>query len=139
MRLITQGESPQDDRQLFASLGTLLTDLRVHQQLGMAITSQAGDIWLLYEATDGVYAFAQLRPLKSRKAAHLRYLYGTADAQRDLLARVIDLAMQQGLRELHTNDRAGHQELPAAGFTIRPNNRQGAFVRWQLDLQEPQA
>jgi hypothetical protein len=139
MRLITQGDSQKDDRHLFASLGPLLTDLRVHQQLGMAITSQAGDLWLLAETAGAVQAFAQLRPLKSRKATHLRYLYGSADAQRELLERAIDWARQHGLRELHTNDRAGHTVLPAAGFTVRPTNRHGSFVRWQLDLQEPKA
>jgi hypothetical protein len=131
---ITQGESQQADRDLFATLGPLLTSLQLHKKLGMAITSQPGDRWLIEEEGGEAKAFAQARPLKSRKAAHIRYLHGDEDQQRQLLQIIIDWAAAEGLRELYTNERASNQALITAGFTIRPNNRTGAFVRWQLDM-----
>lgn len=135
-----QGTDPTADRELFGLLGTLLTDARVHDQLGMAVTTRPGDIWhVALDKHGGVNGFAVVRPLKSRKSAHIRYLFAINSpirTQRSLVEKIIADARDNELEALHTNDRASNTTWAQLGFKIIPSNRRGAFVRWQLDLEK---
>jgi len=143
IRTYTQGERPESDRELFCAVGQALADAAIHKDLGMAVTSRPGDVWHVAVAKGGALeGFAVTRPLKSGKAAHVRFLY--ADKQhrnvRDsLLQAVIKLARKKKLKSLSTRDRANSMVWQRFDFSVvtEPQKRRGEFVRWMLILENP--
>lgn len=115
IHIYTQGKSASSDGELFGTLGAMIADIELHKLLG----------------------FALVRPLKSQKSAHIRFLHahGPASHARQLLASVLKAAQAAGLRTLHTNDRADTAIWPAHGFERVKSNRRGSFVRWQLNIE----
>lgn len=138
VRTYTQGQSAESDWDLFGLLGPTITDAQVHEQLGMAVTSRTGDVWhVMIDNGGALLGFALVRPLKSQKSAHIRFLHapGPALHARKLLASVLEFAQAAGLTSLHTNDRVNSTLWPSNGFTLIQNNRRGSFVRWQLNME----
>lgn len=138
IHIYTQGQSAATDRELFGTLGPTITDLELHNLLGMAITSRPGDVWhVMVDADGALRGFALVRPLKSQKSAHIRFLHAPNSGIRPekLLFSVIKSAQEAGLRALHTNDRAGNLFWSDHGFEQIPGNRRGDFVRWQLNME----
>lgn len=135
-----QGETRALDRELFCAVGPALADQAVHDDLGMAVISRPGDIWHVTLAKDGVLAgFAVTRPLKSRKAAHIRFLYADKrhrNARDSLLKEIIKLAGEKKWTSLSTRDRANSMIWQRFDFAVatEPQKRRGAFVRWVLSL-----
>ena len=78
----TQGEN---DQELFGLLGPWLTDKKVHDELGMAITSQTGDVWRLGFLENIKVGFSLERQTKSTNAIHLRFIYADPDCQKALI------------------------------------------------------
>ncbi len=134
-----QGNNEAADRDLFGALGSILTDADIHDQLGMAITSRAGDIWHLAADEQGkLQGFALTRMLKDGHAAHIRFLHAVhapARTQQALLRAVMETAAARGATRLHTNDRANNTVWAKHGFEIVPDSRRGSFRRWQLDME----
>lgn len=140
IHIYTQGQNAAADRELFGTLGPMIADLELHKLLGMAITSRPGDVWhVMVDAGGVLLGFALVRALKSQKSAHIRFLHAPGSARRahQLLASVLKSAQAAGLRDLHTNDRAGAAIWPAHGFEQVKSNRRGVFVRWQLNMEAP--
>ena len=138
IHIYTQGKSASSDGELFGTLGAMIADIELHKLLGMAITSRPGDVWhVMVDADGALLGFAIVRPLKSQKSAHIRFLHahGPASHARQLLASVLKAAQAAGLRTLHTNDRADTAIWPAHGFERVKSNRRGSFVRWQLNIE----
>jgi len=138
----TQGESPESDRDLFCAVGQALADQAVHDDLGMAVTSRAGDIWHVSTGKDGtLHGFSVTRLLKSQKAAHVRYLYAARRHVRvkdSLLKAVVELAEHKELKTLSTRDRVNAVIWGRFGFEVvtEPKKRRGEFVRWMRRMED---
>jgi hypothetical protein len=127
-----QGEG--GDRELFGHLGPVVTDAEAHKALGMPITSQNGDVWLLALDRGRLAGFATFRTLKS-KHAHLRFLYSVEPAVREeLLRAVLEDNSLAGLSYVYTNDRQTSPLWPAHGFECAVIREGWDFVKWSKDL-----
>jgi hypothetical protein len=137
MRIETyvQGADAGADRELFGTLGALLTDRRFHEAMGMAVTSEAGDVWMLAMDGDELLGFATVHPLKS-KSAHLKFVHGAPGVQQSLLEAVLGWAGGERFVGIHTNDRRTAEIWPLNGFTPKIGNRRGEFVRWEREIKE---
>ena len=75
----------KDDKEIFCNVGSWLTSKSVHDQLGMAITSQENDIWYIVSLNDVVIGFALVRAMKSTNALHIRFIYTDTNTKKVLI------------------------------------------------------
>lgn len=131
-----QGASQATDRELFGLVGSFLVDLKIHEKLGTAITTQAGDIWLISMTGKGeVRGFATGRKLKGG-GLHIRFVHCPDDAPlmcKTMINNLVTLAENEGCKSVWTNDKPDNSFWPEFGFTFTARAR-GTFGRWEKDL-----
>ena len=124
------------DKKLYALIGKYALSAKLHTELGTAITGNDGDHWYFWlDANDKPYGFCNVRPLKSSKQWHLRFLWGEGlvKTRHELLEYVLADARRCEITNIYTNDRetAGIWSL----FKFVPGEkRRGDFVRWEKTL-----
>jgi predicted signal transduction protein with EAL and GGDEF domain len=92
-----QGKSQASDSELFGLVGRFLVDLKMHERLGTAITTNDGDIWLVSITGKGeVRGFATARKIKT-SGLHIRFVYCPDDAPL-MCKAMITMAHELGLR-----------------------------------------
>lgn len=128
----TQGEN---DQELFGLLGPWLTDKKVHDELGMAITSQTGDVWRLGFLENIKVGFSLERQTKSTNAIHIRFIYADPDSKKALIEEAIKNAQEKGCGSIWTNDRKSEKSWKRFGFAFTPRAR-GEFGRWEKQLSK---
>lgn len=122
------------DKELWCSIGQWTVDKKVHETLGVAVTGETGDLWLVYYATAKPVGFAQVRVAKNG-TSHIRYLFaGTEARQGELIKACIAAAREMKSAVIFTNDRDTATVWNAYGFK-KTNNRPGSFVRWERELK----
>lgn len=130
--------NPQSDRELFGLLGPWVTWNKLHEELGMPITSETGDVWFVATLNKHHLAgFALARKLKSKPAAHIRFIYAADNPDKTIQALINDMeiwAKKEGIANLHTNDRETTDTWLKAGY-IKNGNPRGSFIRYQKDLK----
>ncbi len=108
---------------------------QVHEELGMAITSDSGDVWLVATEEETPVGFTQIRVLKNKKA-HIRYLFGETKVARRRLARESEVvACRLGCLSMFTNDREEVRVWESLGYNAAPGARRGRFVRWEKEIK----
>jgi hypothetical protein len=126
------GEEDQSGR-LLALVWKWVLSKKVHEELGMAITSEVGDVWLIATEKDKPVGFAQIRALKNKKA-HIRYLFGeTLAARRRLVKESETVAHKLGCVSVFTNDREEVKVWASLGYNEAKGSRRGRFVRWEKE------
>lgn len=141
IREYTIGSSVKSDRDLFAWVGHFLINQEIHDLLGLAITSIAGDRWLVLTPEKGpARGFCLTRDTQAGAKRHIRYIYGdTALVRQALLARVIDTAKADQIKWLWTRERKTDGDLPKAGFVSVESDETGRksnFCRWDMKFGE---
>ena len=126
------------DKELFGLVGAWLVDLKMHEKLGTAITSQAGDIWLVSQTEKGEpRGFATARKLKGG-GLHIRFVYCPDDAPlmcKAMIMHFIKLAEDEQCGAIWTNDKPDNPFWKEFGFEFKQKAR-GAFGRWQKELKQ---
>lgn len=129
IKIYTQGLAR--DAELFASIAKWAINAAVHEQIGMPVTGQDGDVWLVNFKNDKPVGFAQIRPMKNG-AAHLRYLYSdnlTAKLELGRAAFNQAKAIEAGI--LYTNERKDSPVLPSLDFVKTKEHAKSKFARWE--------
>jgi len=131
IQALVQNES--NSKKIFGLLGSWLTSKKVHDELGMAITSQDNDIWYIKIENDTVLGFSLTRFIKSTNAIHVRFLFGEYSIKKELLKEIIKNAKKEKIKSVWTNDRKTEKLWKEQKFlaTIRAR---GEFCRWEKDL-----
>lgn len=127
-----QGEN---DQELFGHLGVWLTNKQIHEELGMAITSQTGDVWRVVFLDNVKVGFSLERETKSTNAIHIRFIYADPDRKKTLIQEAIKGAKEKNCSAIWTNDRQSEKIWKALGFTFNPRAR-GEFGRWEKKLNK---
>jgi len=122
-----------NDKEIFGNLGSWLTSKKVHDELGMAITSQSDDVWYIAFLKDTVVGFLLYRKTKSTNAIHIRFVYGAPNEKELLISKVIDDATKEDIKTVWTNDRVSESIWKKLNFKFTPRNR-GEFGRWERKL-----
>lgn len=121
------------DPTLYEAVGPWALDVTVHRRLGMAVTGQAGDLWVLANRDDAPVGFAQLRPFKVG-TLHIRYLFAAdpddQEAEDGLMRELLAIAAETGSTAVYSNDRQGAGVWPRHDFVCAPTARRGNFVKW---------
>ena len=130
MVLIQKYTQGIDNKEIFGNLGSWLTNKKVHDELGMAITSQDDDIWYIAFLNNVVVGFLLYRKTKSTNAIHIRFVYGSPNEKKELINRVIKDAAEEKIKSIWTNDRKSELVWKELNFTFTPRNR-GEFGRWE--------
>lgn len=134
IKQFTQTGNLKIDKKLFGYVGELCVNPSVHEELGVPVTSQKGDIWLV--ALDGgeVIGFAQARPMKTGPELHLRYVYAPKRATRESLLKAIGNTLN--VRAIYTNARKTDTLWQKFGFKKLQGATRGGteFVRWEKDV-----
>lgn len=118
------------DRTLFRLLGANVISPVVHEELGVPVTGEDGDVWILDIANGSAVGFAQLRACKNGEA-HLRYLYSARRDSRERLVRAaLEWAEDQEATHIYTNARKTDTLWARFGF-VSTGTRRGSFVRWE--------
>lgn len=128
-------QGQETDGELYCLMGQWALSQAVHEQLGIAVTGEAGDVWLVKANKDGEPAgFAQLRVLKNNKG-HLRYLFSESyPVKLELGNAVIKLAKATGLESIYTNERRDSPVMPHFDFKKITDNGKTKFCRWERSL-----
>lgn len=127
----TQGT---DDRDIFFKIGAWLTSKNVHDELGMAITSQTDDIWYISSLNNISTGFALTRPTKSTNAIHIRFVYSDINTKKIFIQTIIKNAKENNIHSVWTNDRKTEKVWKELGFSFTSRAR-GEFGRWEKELQ----
>ena len=124
------------DSKLFAAVGSMAVNPKIHTELGNAVTSIEGDTWYLwFDEMNKLFGFCQTRKLKNNKL-HIRYLYAQGlgfKIKSELLGWVMTDAKQDEITEIYTNDRISTGIYKTFGFTAEPPKR-GEFTKWEKIL-----
>lgn len=138
IKVFTQGLKEKDDQELFGLVGRWLVDVKIHQQLGTAITSNDGDVWFVSIPEKGSpRGFANGRLLKNGKF-HIRFVYcveGSPMICEAMIKKFLNEAAKQGSKEIYTNDIEVNQYWSDAGFEFTPPAR-GRYGKWIKQLGE---
>jgi len=124
----------KDDKQIFYKLGAWLTSKSVHEELGMAITSQNDDIWYIPSFNNISTGFASTRATKSTNAIHIRFVYSDINTKTKLIQTIIKYAKENNITSVWTNDRKSENVWMKLGFTFTSRAR-GEFGRWEKELK----
>ena len=124
-----------DNKEIFCNVGSWLTNKKVQDELGMAITSQDDDVWYISFLNDVVTGFAIYRKTKSTNAIHLRFVYAAPNEKKLLISKVIDDAMEENIKTVWTNDRKSESVWKGLKFKFTPRNR-GEFGRWEREIRK---
>lgn len=132
IKVYTQGLAL--DAELFGHIGKWALDAVVHEQVGMAITGQEGDIWLVNVKNDKAVGFAQIRPMKNGHF-HLRYLHSDSlNAKLELGKAAATKAKEIGAELLYINERAESPVMPALDFAKTMQRKNSRFARWERKI-----
>lgn len=132
IKVYTQGLAR--DTELFASVAKWALDAEVHAQIGMPVTGQDGDVWLVNFRNDKPVGFAQIRPMKNG-AAHLRYLYSDSlPAKLELGRAAFTQAKALEAVTLYTNERTDSPVLPSLDFIKTKEHAKSKFARWERKI-----
>jgi hypothetical protein len=125
-----QGE--KSDKELFGLIGSMALSYATHKALGNAVSGEDGDWWFVNLAKPGeANGFAQMR--MTPKSAHIRFAYSEKTSIKILLIQnAIKKAKEFGVTTIFTNDRKSEDYLAKLGFSAKPSNRKGEFVRWEI-------
>ena len=123
----------KDDKEIFCNVGSWLTSKSVHDQLGMAITSQENDIWYIVSLNDVVIGFALVRAMKSTNALHIRFIYTDTNTKKVLIKKIIEDAKKDGIKSIWTNDREKEAVWKSLKFSFTKRAR-GEFGRWEKEI-----
>jgi len=126
----TQGK---DDQEIFCNVGSWLTNKAVHDELGMAITSQENDIWYIVSLNDVTIGFALTRVMKSTNALHIRFVYADTKSKKILLKKIIEYVKKDGIKSIWTNDREKETVWKSLKFSFTKRAR-GEFGRWEKEI-----
>lgn len=119
------------DNELFSHIGKWALDASVHEQVGMAITGQEGDIWLVNLKNDKAIGFAQIRPMKNGHF-HMRYLYSDSlNAKLELGKAAAAKAKDIGAELIYINERAESPVMPTLDFVKTTQRAHSKFARWE--------
>lgn len=133
----TQGKNKAKDKELFGLVGHWLVDLKMHEKLGTAITTQNGDIWLVSQTEKGeARGFATARQMKNG-GLHIRFVYCPDDAPlmcKAMIQALLNHAEKSQLKSVWTNDKPDNPFWPEYSFTFTARAR-GNYGRWQKDLE----
>ncbi len=124
-----------DNKEIFGNIGSWLTNKKVHDELGMAITSQDGDIWYISFLNNVVTGFALYRKTKSTNAIHVRFVYGAPNEKEMLVKKIIEDAKNENIKTVWTNDRKSEAVWKKLKFKFTPRNR-GEFGRWEREIKK---
>lgn len=131
MNKYTQG---MDDKEIFYKIGAWLTNRNVHEELGMAITSQNDDIWYISSLNSISTGFALTRATKSTNAIHIRFVYSDLHTKKSFIQTIIKYAEENNIKSVWTNDRKTEKVWKSLGFTFISRTR-GEFGRWEKELK----
>lgn len=132
-----QGKDDDGDHKLFGLLGAWLTSRKVHQSLGMPVTSDAGDVWHLMSEGGKACGFALTHYPKLGRPPHIRYLFGEGDGvQQRLLDAVLATARDRGVTLVYTLDRKSAEIWPRNGFSLLEYRGRREFCRWNKEIGE---
>lgn len=128
--------NPETDSALFATVGSMALNPKIHTELGNAVTSIPGDNWYLWiDKEQKLHGFCQTRKLKNGKL-HIRFLYVEGlgmKIKNALVNKVLEDAKTDGVTEAYTNDcNLGMWGL--LGFVSTENKKPGAFTRLEKKL-----
>lgn len=123
-----------NDKDIFFKIGAWLTDKNVHEELGMAITSQKEDIWYISSLNNISTGFALTRATKSTNAIHVRFVYSDIETKKRFIQTIIKDAKDNNIKSVWTNDRKTEQVWKNLGFTFTGRAR-GEFGRWEKELK----
>lgn len=122
------------DSKLFAAVGAMALNPKIHTELGNAITSINGDVWYLwFDEMNKLFGFCQTRKLKNGKL-HIRFLYAEGlgmKIKNELIGWVLTDARTDEVTEIYTNDRNNAGMWGLLGFKADETKSRGAFVRWE--------
>ena len=122
------------DSDLFGLIGKWAISKEVHEQLGVAVTGEAGDVWLVKIKAGEPTGFAQMRVFKTNKA-HLRYLFSESYQEKlELGNAIIKQAKDAGLESIYTNERRDSPVMPHFEFKKITDNGKTKFCRWERSL-----
>jgi hypothetical protein len=138
IKMFIQGQSARSDQELFGLIGHWLVSKKIRERIGMDITADADDIWLISLAHKGAAkGFLSARPLKS--GLHIRMFYSDDDSNslliKTLINRAVGIAQEHGYPIAWTNERKDSTILPELGFVALPRER-GDFCRWEKQLEK---
>jgi len=126
-------------RELFALIGELAASRKVHQALGVPVTSEPGRRWLvLVDEEEEVLGMASLHLLADGKRAKLQHLYAVdgphcARTLGCLLRAAASEAKRLGRSELHTVDTVtAHKRYETHGWS--GNGKRGQYVTYTKEL-----
>lgn len=129
IRVFVQGEQ---DQELFGLICPWVVSKAVHNEAGMPVTGEPGDMWLVCE--DAEPCVCQLRLQKNGKG-HIRFMLARTMRDRTALIRHAEkVARGKGAREVYANDRCTAVVWAKLGYAMQETGRQGEFKRWQKQL-----
>jgi len=131
IQTFTQNEN--SDKEIFGLLGSWMTSKKVHDELGMAITSQDSDIWYIKTQNNEALGFALARFVKSTNAIHVRFLFGEYSIKKELLKEIIKIGKKDKIKSVWTNDRKTEKLWKEQRF-IATFRARGEFCRWEKEL-----
>lgn len=123
-----------NDKEIFCKIGAWLTDKSLHDELGMAITSQKDDIWYISSLNNITTGFALTRATKSTHAIHIRFLHSDIDTKKRFIQTILDEAKNNNLKSVWTNDRETEIIWNKLGFSFTRRAR-GEFGRWEKEIK----
>lgn len=131
------------DAALYAAVGAWVLDKNVHERLGVGVSSEPGDVWILSRKADGVATgFVQMRLSKS-KTLHVRFLFAADDkpeTENVLVRAALRHAAAAGATVVYTNDRIDSRVWSKHGFAMRDTGaKRGSFRRWERALETKNA
>lgn len=122
------------DAELFGHVAKWALDAAAHEQIGMPVTAQDGDVWLVNVKNDKAVGFAQIRPMKNG-GGHLRYLYSDSlTAKLELGRAAATKAKDMGITLLYTNERKDSPTLPSLDFIKTKEHKNSKFARWERKI-----
>lgn len=130
-----QGDA-KTDKNLYCLIGKVAIDSKIHNELGVAVTGNDGDLWYLWlDEVGALFGFCQMR-ISKNKQAHIRLLWADKlgmKIKNELIEWAMTDAKKQKCDLVFTNDRdtAGIWKL----FNFIPGEKKrGSFIRWEKTL-----
>ena len=129
IKQFTQGTAT--DAELFQSIGNWAVSQSVHEQLGVSVTGNSGDLWFISFESDLPVGFAQMRFMKNR-TGHFRYLYSESyKAKLDLGNAVIKAAQCAKIKSIFANERRDSPVMQHFEFKQTTDSGKTKFCRWE--------
>lgn len=120
----------RDDAELFSKVGRWCVAPSVHRRLGIAVTSQPDDIWLVIDS-----GFLQMRK-KSNGDVHIRFLYVEDEKDTGAQSSLVEAAIRecdQGAI-IFTNDKKDSKMWKRLKFSAGRGGR-GNYCRWERKVK----